>query len=98
MNNKSEHHVTIPYPRATQNVNRGYLTSTPKMEVRCIRITQSDRAFIEKTSRKLNMSFSEFVRWVSYYTALQVSNDLALEGFADKADVISKSLADQGFK
>ena len=97
MTHKNERTITIPYPRATQNVNRGYLVDVPKMEVRCIRITRDDRAFIDKVANKMNMTFSEFVRWASYYSALAVSKEQKLEDFEDKRG-LSKSLADQGFK
>lgn len=73
--------VSIPFPRPTQNVNRGYLIEVPKTRPTSIRFTDDDRTFIDGIANKLHMSFGEFVKWCAYYTALEVSKAKDLEQF-----------------
>lgn len=98
---KDEPFVKIPYPRPTRNVHRGYADSEgiPAMKVVSIRLTKEDHIEIAKTAQKLDMTFSEFVRWASYYTALETANAIALAGFVENTPKKPKrSLADEGFK
>ena len=77
--------LTIPFPLPTQNVNRGYKTFTPTTKPTTIRYNDADKASIIRVSTRLNMSFGEFVRWVSTYAADEVIKEL------DRRDHTSKN-------
>jgi hypothetical protein len=73
--------LTIPIPRATAHLYRGYTdriapTATPVST----RWTDSDRAFIDKQAHRLGVSFSEFVRWCAYFSAVEVHKQGTLGG------------------
>lgn len=65
--------INIPMPRQTQNVYRGFHhTHAPETTPISTRWTDKDRKYIEKQARKLNITFSEFVRWCSFYGAREI--------------------------
>jgi uncharacterized protein (DUF1778 family) len=71
--------LTIPIPRATAHVYRGFAghlapTTTPVS----IRWTEGDRDFIDRQAHKLGVSFSEFVRWCAYYAAMEMHRQSTL--------------------
>jgi uncharacterized protein (DUF1778 family) len=81
----SNQKLSIPLPRPTQNVNRG-LGSNRVAELKPIstRWTDEDRLFIDRMANKLGMSFSEFVRWCAYFSAVEVSRLEHIDSFKIK--------------
>lgn len=63
--------LSIPAPRATRNVYRGFgsIIAPPSKPV-SIRWTEHDHEFISKQAHKYGVTFSEFVRWCTYHAAM----------------------------
>lgn len=79
--------ITIPFPRPTQNVNRGFVhgrgrVTAPESQPTTIRFTNEARFKIDMVAAKLNMSFGEFVRWCADYAAIEVGNQLTAATFS----------------
>lgn len=88
--------ISIPFPRPSANVNRGYLDGVTKVSPTrptSIRFTDDDRVTIDKAATALGMSFGEFTKWCGYYAAIQVNNEIVRKSFEDKktAKVIDTS-------
>jgi hypothetical protein len=67
-------HLSIPLPRSTQNLYRGFHeTIAPTAVPISTRWTLKDREYISKQAQKLGVTFSEFVRWCAYYAADEVA-------------------------
>ena len=75
--------ITIPFPRPTQNVYRGYKNTDKAPETRptTVRFTDDDRFKIDKVANSLGMSFGEFVRWCAAYGAIATGNELHKQSF-----------------
>lgn len=74
--------ITIPFPRSTQNINRGYFTTgAPKTNPVSVRFTDDDRFNIEAAAREIGVSFGEFIRWCAFYSAIEVKNELHRRSF-----------------
>lgn len=66
--------VSVPIPRMTQNLYRGFTDrKTSHTSPVSIRWTDSDRAFIDRQAGVLGISFSEFVRWSAYFMAIEIN-------------------------
>lgn len=81
--------ITIPFPRTTSNVNRGYIDKYnrkryPETKPTTIRFTEEDRWHIDKIANQLGMSFGEFVRWCAYYGAIESANYALRNSFQDE--------------
>lgn len=77
--------LTIPLPRPTQNVHRGYNVKVPKTKPTTVRFNDEDRKNIDMVAMRLNMSFGEFVRWCSYYASIEAKNYLVSRNYSDIA-------------
>lgn len=78
--------ISIPFPRITRNVNRGYVGRVPQAtptRPTSIRFTDEDHQHIMSAASQLDMSFGEFVKWCAYYGAVAVNNELARRSFDD---------------
>lgn len=81
----NDERLSIPFPRTTQNINRGYhVTGVPKTHPVSIRFTDDDRFDIEAAARMIGVSFGEFVRWCSHYAAIEVKNEMHRRTFETK--------------
>lgn len=71
--------ITIPFPRPTQNVFRGYANKMaeklPEARPTTIRFRDEERFQIDKVAHSLNMSFGEFVRWCAHYGAIAAAEE-----------------------
>lgn len=79
--------ITIPFPRPSQNVNRGYVRvhgEIPATRPTTIRFNDDDRVTIDKVAHQLGMTFGEFTRWCALYGATAVNNELARRSFEEK--------------
>jgi len=69
----TEKYLTIPLPRMTQNLYRGLVGKhTRHTSPVSIRWTPDDKVYIERMAYKLDLSFSEFVRWCALYAAKEI--------------------------
>jgi hypothetical protein len=69
----TEKYLMIPVPRMTQNLYRGLIGAhTRHTSPVSIRWTPDDRVYIERMAYKLDLSFSEFVRWTAFYAAKEI--------------------------
>lgn len=76
--------VRIPFPRSTQNINRGFFVSDAEpTKPRSIRFTDDDFVRIGRTCEALGVSFSEFVRWCSVFAAVEITNEQHRQTFKD---------------
>jgi hypothetical protein len=73
LNVANDTQLSVPIPRPTQYVYRGLRnTKVPDTNPISVRWTLTDRDFIDKQAHRVGVTFSEFVRWVSYHAALEV--------------------------
>lgn len=76
---KIAEHITIPIPRATTNVNRGYkLDPDDKLYPVSFRMLNSEERLIDKACLQLGITKSEFIRWVTFYAAKQTLHEIEL--------------------
>lgn len=74
--------VPVPIPRGTQNLYRGFTNRKTAHTVPVsVRWTDADRAFIDRQATVLGISFSEFVRWSSYFMAVEINKLEMMESF-----------------
>lgn len=74
--------VSVPIPRGTQNLYRGFSNRRSVHTVPVsVRWTDSDRSFIDRQATVLGISFSEFVRWSAYFMAVEINKLEMLESF-----------------
>ena len=67
-------HLNIPLPRQTRHVYRGFHpTVAPVTTPISTRWTDKDHEFIARQARKLDVTFSEFVRWCAFYAARELN-------------------------
>lgn len=95
-----EAQITIPFPRPSQNVNRGYVRGpgqVTEMRPTTIRFTDDDRVSIDKVAHQLGMSFGEFTRWCALYAATAVNNELLRRSFEQK-NKPAKEIDTSGYK
>ncbi len=79
-------HVNIPWPRTTQNVYRGKNNPPEeKMFPIAIRMTESDRDAIDKCAASIGLTRSEFIRWCSFYAAIEINNAVVMGTYSAPA-------------
>lgn len=83
---KIDDQISIPFPRISRDAHRGLgrLSDEQRTRPTTFRISDEDHAHVSKAANRLNMTFSEFVRWCAFYGAIAVNNELERRSFKDE--------------
>lgn len=75
--------IRIPIPMSTQHANRGYnLPVEDRAIPKSFRITPAELKEVQEAAALLDISLSEFIRWVNAHAAKEVKLAIKLSEFS----------------